>query len=144
MDSKKAIKFDLRIVSKDDTVKLDGISFSNIAYVTVFVEGVDLFTLEYFYGSFLVFKELKKSIEGSGKYLLFTSVSGIADDAGWDRVNVQHDENTIRWSIERDDSLLLYVFDKNDYLKEVSKLEEKIKNLNKGVGLEPLQVIYPE
>jgi hypothetical protein len=37
-----------------------------------------------------------------------------------------------------------YIFEKNDYLKEVLILEKKIESLNNGIQLEPLAVIYPE
>ncbi len=144
MNSKKKIKFELKEVSCNETVEIDGVSFSNMAYLLVFVDGVNLFTLDLFQESFLVFKELKNSISKSGKYLLFTGVSGIADDAGWEYVEVFHEENSVTWKVRRDDTLRSYIFDRIDYLKEISIVEKKIELLNSSMKLEPLYVVYPE
>ena len=144
MDSKQKIKFDLKKVLQNEVNEIDGIAFSNIAYVLVFVGEINLFTQHLFQDSFLVFKELKNSISKSGKYLLFTSVSGIADDAGWEYVEVLHEENSVTWNIQRDNILLSYVFDRKDYLKEILMIEKKIKNLNSNMKLEPSHVVYPE
>jgi hypothetical protein len=35
-----------------------------------------------------VFNELGKSIKEGGKYLIFTCACGIADDGGWDYIDV--------------------------------------------------------
>ncbi len=138
---KNNIKFDLKEVSEGQIMEIDGIIFSNIAYVLVFVDGVNLFTLDFFKGSFLVFKELKNSIAKSGKYLLFTSVAGIAD---MDYVEVVHKENSVTWNIQIEDTILSYIFDKSDYLTEISLITKKIEYLKSNIKLEPLYIIYLE
>lgn len=144
MRHKNKIKFSLQEVSENQTLEIDGISFSNIAYVLVFIDGVNLFTLDSYQESFLVFEELQNSILKSGKYLLFTGVSGIADDAGWEYVDVLHDEDLISWKIQRDDNILLYIFEKSHYLTAISVIEKEIQNLSRRVKLEPSYIVYPE
>lgn len=138
------MKFNLKEVLQDEVLEIDGISFSNIAFVLVFVDGINLFALDFFKESFLVFKELNKSIFKSGKYLLFTGVSGIADDAGWEYVEVLHEEKSVTWNVRRDGTLISYIFDRSDYLKDISVIEKKIESLNTSIKLEPLHVVYPE
>ncbi len=144
MDSINKINFKLKEVRENEILEIDGISFSNIAYTLVFVDEVDLFTIFYFQDSFLVFKELKKSISQSGNYLLFTGISGIADDAGWDYIEVIHDKNLITWNIQRNYTLLTFRFEKCNYIKAVFEIEKVIENLNAKLSLEPLYVIYPD
>lgn len=144
MTSKNSIKLDIGIVDKDEEVDFEGIPFSSICYVKLFVDGCDVISEDTFEGSFIYFKELKDSVEKSGKYLIFTSVSGIADDAGWDYVTVTHKEDTVEWSFERDNSSLFYLFDSSEYQNQISTLEDKIQSLQRRLILEPSHVIYPE
>lgn len=141
---KNTINFNLQIIGKEEIVEIDGISFSNIAYVLVFIDKVSLFDKEFFKESFLCFEELKKSKKESGNYLLFTSVSGIADDAGWDYIKVEHYNGCVKWNIERDDEYISYTFDQNQYIEEVLGLEVEVDKLEKSIELEPKHVIYPE
>lgn len=144
MSSVNTIKFDLREVLGNQVSDIAGIQFSNIAYVLIFVDGINLFTIDQFEDSFLVFDELKNSTMGSGDYLLFTGVSGIADEAGWDYVEVVHEETSVKWNIERDGVTLSYVFEKSSYYKEITSIENKIDDLNSGLRMEPHNVIFPE
>ena len=139
---KKELDFKLHIIDRE--LKLEGIIFSNFAYISPIIDGVDILKEPFFEGSFLVIKELQNSITESGNYLLFTSVSGIADDAGWDYIKVIHKKDSIKWDIERDDNHFSYIFDKEQYLREVLKLVTEIKNLDDNFKLEPSHVIYPE
>ena len=144
MTTRNKIEFYLREVSGNQILDKNGIIFKDIAYILVFVDGVNLFTLDFFEDSFLVFDELYKSTLKSGKYLLFTGASGIADEAGWDYIDVLHDEHLVTWNMRMDDVHLSYFFDRIAYLREFSEIAKDIANLSNSLKLEPLYVIYPE
>lgn len=144
MNNKNEIKFELKEVNENQIMEIDGISFSNIVYILIFVDEVNLFTLDFFQDSFVVFKELKNSILKSDKYLLFTGVSGIADDAGWEYVDVFHDATSVVWNIRRDNAFVNYTFDRKRYFNEISKIVKRIESINSIFILEPLHVVYPE
>ena len=144
MDFKNNLKFDLKKIFPNEVIEIDGISFSNITYILAFIDEINLFDLDFFKESFLVFKELERSTLKSGKYLLFTGISGVADDAGWEYIEVLHEKDIVSWNIQRDDNKLFYVFDKIAYLKEVFQLGKEIERLSNEMKLEPLYVIYPE
>ncbi len=138
------IEFCLKVLKEGDITELDGIEFSNIAYVVAYVDERNMYDLNAFEGSFIVANELKKSTLKSGEYLIFTSVSGIADDAGWDLICVNHDENEINWSVNRNNETLTYTFDKDSYLDSIFQLNKSIEKLDDQIALEPTHIIYPE
>jgi len=141
MNFKNTIRFKLVEVNKK---KIDGINFFNIVYILAFVDEVNLFTLDLFDSSFIYFKELKKSILKSGEYLIFTSITGVADECGWDYIKITHRKKLIHWGFEREGVKFSYFFNKKEYVKGVLELEKKIKNSKSIFKLEPLYVIYPE
>jgi len=144
MGFKKKISFELRKVSQNEYLTIESITFSNIAYIVIYIDDIELFGLEFFEGTFLVVEELRKSILNSGEFLLFTGISGIADAAGWDYVKVEHQKDMIFWEIIRDDKLLIYSFSKEEYVNQVLLLQKKINDLNGHMFLEPRCVVYPE
>ena len=144
MRFKNKLKFELMEVPTSEIVDIGGIEFSNIAYVLVYVDGINLFSLDSFQDSLLVFPELKRSVSKSGKYLLFTGATGVADEAGWEYIEVLHKDNFVFWNIERDDSLLSYVFDKEIYINGVLEIEKQIESLSSNMKLEPFYVVHPE
>lgn len=141
---KRTIRFDLNIVNQNERIEIDGIRFSGIAFIIIFIDEQNLMNENVFNESFIFFDELKKSTQKSGKYLLFTSVSGIADDAGWQKVSVLHLDDLVIWEIELDNESLIFHFDKNEYIIEIQKLNEKIDSLDINLSLEPLYVLFPE
>jgi len=144
MHSSKKIQLDLKIIPSNEETEIDGIIFSGVVYIQATVSGIVLLEQELFSGSFIFLKELGLSTMKSGEYLIFTSVSGIADDAGWDRVTVKHDGSHINWVIQRDGNILQYLFDKEEYIREVRNIEQQISEVDNNLKLEPIHVIYPE
>jgi hypothetical protein len=142
MDVNNSLKLDLNIINENEV--FEGIMFSNIAYIIVSIDNENLLKNELFEGSFVYFDELKKSANNGGNFLIFTSISGIADDAGWNFINVLHEDNSIKWVFKRDDFKFSYLFDKNDYVQEVNYLANKIASLDKYLTLEPSHIVYPE
>ena len=61
MSFRKTIKFNLREVSGEDKIEFEGILFTDIAFISVFINGIDLLNSDLFNASFLVFTELKYS-----------------------------------------------------------------------------------
>lgn len=107
-----------------DTIEHEGISFSNCTFIEIYVDGVPFEKLEEFEdGGVVYWDELKKSTEGSGKYLIFTCYCGIPDDAGWDYINVEHKESKISWRFERNIDAK-FIFSKIEYINEIKSCEE--------------------
>lgn len=136
------ISFKLRCIEGSEELKLDGISFSRCAFVHVIING-SFDSLNEFPDSLVVFSELERSLSGSGRYLIFTCACGVADDGGWDYVNVSHYDSTIGWSFSRDQDYSL-VFQKDLYRASVSNCADRIASLDAGMHLEPSHFVYPE
>lgn len=144
MDTNNSIKFDLEVIPTNQTITIDGINFSGVAYILLFIDDICMNRQQPFDEAFVIFEELHKSVSKSGKYLLFTSVSGIADDAGWNPVEVIISGEEATWMFEINDLTIKYSFDKNEYDSEIKGLEEKIMQLPLEIKLEPISIIWPE
>ena len=134
------ISFELTVIPDDQTLNLEGIVFYNIAYIQLFIDNHQID----FEGSFTLFNGLKSSLLGTGTYLLFTGVSGIADAAGWDYIEVVHKRSIIEWKFEWDGKSFQFSFEKDEYIAAIQDLEHKIEQLDDSINLEPIQVILPE
>lgn len=138
------IALSLVIVNKDENLNIDGINFSNSVFVNIEIEGLSLFKSDRLEGSLLVFEELEKSMKGSGEFLIFTSVSGIADSGGWQYIEVKHNNSSVLWNFQRDNENFIFTFDKTLYIQEISKIKMELSKLDKTITLEPSYVIFPE
>jgi hypothetical protein len=136
------ISFKLRRVERSEELKLDGISFPRCAFVHAIING-SFDSLNEFPDSLVVFSELERSLSGSGRYLIFTCACGVADDGGWDYVNVSHHGPTIGWSFSRDQDYS-FVFQKDLYRASVRHCADQIASLDAGMHLEPSSFVYPE
>ncbi|MBA3682066.1 MAG: hypothetical protein H0W73_13040 [Bacteroidetes bacterium] len=137
------IQFKLEIVA-DVPIVRDAISFSNIAFINPIVDGKSLFESEDFADSFMFYEELIKSSKDSGKYLLFTCACGVADDGGWNGVNVEKNDAGVNWEIDRNTHIIKFTFDGNQFESELKKLISEVNNLSQGFSLEPTHVNFPE
>lgn len=142
MTTMNKIKFSLNKVEAQPIVR-DGISFSNVFYIDVIVDGKSLFNLEGFKDSFIVYDELIDSLSGKEKYLLFTCACGVADDGGWNGVLITKETSTIRWIVQVNDSEIHFTFDLSEYNFELTDLKKKVESINKNL-LEPKNVEFPE
>lgn len=136
------IKFELEVVREYEILILEGIKFSNCSYIKLFIDDIDIRTFDDFDDVLIVFSELEKSTRTDGKFLVFTCACGIADDGGWNYIDVVHTSNFIVWSFSREQEYY-YKFDKQEFLGEFVNLKLKIQNL-KEYPLIPEFVVYPE
>jgi len=134
----------LKAYSGDDQIEFERIPFKNFSYINIHINGADVLKDNFLGNGFLIFEELKKSYLNKGKYLIFTSISGIADDSGWNYVNVESTENSIKWFLEREDTQYQYEFEQNKYLEEIIKIDNLLMNLDKTITIEPSLIIFPE
>lgn len=134
----------LNISSDENSTEIDGILFKKFAYVNIKLNDINVLNDDVFGNGFVVFEELKKSFLNDGKFLIFTSISGIADDGGWEYVTVENTPNLVRWYLNRDGLQYEFFFDKNKYIQEIFKIENLISKLNKNLTVEPKYIIYPE
>ncbi len=111
-----------------DYLHKDGIEFHINTFIEVMIDGELIKDTKAFEDGEIFWPELKRSIEKSGNYLIFTCICGVAEDAGWEEINVIHKDNTIIWEFERN-SDFQFRFDKEDYIKEVN-LCESLLNLS--------------
>lgn len=138
------IRFDLKITSSDEKDDFTNTKEPLLAFVLLFIDNVEINAAEYFQYDVVVFSELKMSSIKSGKYLLFTAITGIADDGGWDYVEVIHKDELIEWMFTINFERYIYIFDKKEYISQINYLEYKVDNLEKNVELQPTQIFYPE
>ena len=138
-------QFVMYVDEYSDSRKLvkDGITFSNVCIIKIMIDGYDLDEREYFRDSLVYFDELKGSYKKSGRYLIFTCGNGIADDGGWEGVDVVVTDSLVKWSIELGYSIDHFTFDKKEYEQEINSVE-KYLNRNSSLILEPSSVIFPE
>lgn len=132
----------IRLVQGGDSIELSHIPFENSAFIwpknksdlKLFVDQDGL----------LVPSELKKSINSSGNYLIFTDVSGIADGGGWDFVKVTHANNLVHWKVWFNDDLVELAFDLTTYQKELTDIMNQLERLPQNIIIQPSQIVFPE
>jgi len=132
----------IKIIQGEASIELSHISFENSA----FIWPTDKSDLNFFIdqGALLVPSELEKSIYSSGDYLIFTDVSGIADDGGWDYIKVTHKNNLAYWEVWFNNSWVELVFDLTLYQKELIEIMNQLKVLPLNIIVQPSQIIFPE
>lgn len=141
-------KFKLRLehILKEEILSIDGLDFSNTLLVRALIDDMPISKFKFLEDALVVFPELLKSLSESGLYLIFTSVSGIADDGGWEGVSVSHKNGIIYWDFEVENETYHFEFDKNQYRKIIKDMEMEIETTNSSsdLELEPTGVFFPE
>ncbi len=132
----------IEITAPDSVKVIDGVEFTGCAFVRMTVDGVDLLNEPAFDGSAMYFAELQRSLTGSGQYLIFTCACGIAEDAGWTEVEVEHCQGKVRWAFERE-FCYAFEFDSKRYAMEIEKLRKHIQLVGDEIVLEPQRVVFP-
>ena len=132
------IKVNIITLKSTDNVVIDNIKFNNCSYLQLLIDDIDIRSLDDFDNVLVVYPELYASTQNSGDYLIFTCACGIADDGGWDYVNVVHNDNTIKWSFLRGGKKYNFQFSRENYIKEIDKIEPE------NITLIPEHIIYPE
>jgi len=132
----------IKIIQAEASIEINHIAFENSA----FIWPTDKSDLKLFVdqGALLVPSELEKSIYSSGVYLIFTDVSGIADDSGWDYIKVTHKNNLAYWEVWFNNSWVELVFDLTLYQKELIEIMNQLKVLPLNIIVQPSQIIFPE
>lgn len=90
----------------------------------------------------IVIKELIKSKRGTGNYLIFTCTCGIADCGGWDRISVEHNENTINWKFNYGEIEYSFEFNKKYYFAEIDRITFELNK--RKIELGPKYLVFPE
>lgn len=137
------LKLELDILKGKDWMEYENITYSNCAFIRLVVDGDNLITKTEDRKGVIVWDEIKKTINDSGQYLILTCVCGIADDAGFDLVDVQRKVNSITWKFS-DESNWYWEFPKEEYDAEIKKIEKEITEMDINFTLEPENVIFPE
>ena len=118
------------------SMEVEGINFKDKTFIKMLIDGIPMNEMSSFEDGAIYWPELKCSAEKSGKYLLLTCFCGVAEDAGWEEIQVAHSGNNIEWVFERN-GMQKYSFDKEEYLKEILACE-KMLNLSQY----PLAIEY--
>jgi hypothetical protein len=140
-------KFELSLllVNEDNPLVIEHLDFNGQMLVDVYIDDQLIRNTEFFDTALIVLSELSKSIMVSGKYLLFTSPSGIADAGGWHGVNVEvKTDEFVTWNLYRDDDVLNYKFNYVDYKSEIQKMADLTNNMKNEYKLGPEDVFFPE
>lgn len=133
----------LQIIPAGSPYTIDSIDFESVALI-LFGPGCPLDGFLEANDAMVFGEELMNSLKGSGRYLIFVNASGLADDGGWTGVDVQYEDNTVKWSFEVDDDSYLFCFNERNYRSEVKRISEEILQLPAEIVLEPSQVMFPE
>lgn len=124
-------------------MEYENIIYSNCAFIRLVVDGVNLITKTEDRKGVIVWDEIKKTVNDSGQYLILTCVCGIADDAGFDLVDVERKEDSVLWKFN-DESNWNWKFPKDEYDAEIKRLEKQINKMDINLPLEPENVVFPE
>ena len=132
----------IKLVQGEALIELSHIPFENSA----FIWPTDKSDLKLFIdqGALIVPSELEQSIHSPGDYLIFTDVSGIADDGGWDYVKVNHANNVVHWQVWFNNDLVELVFDLATYQKELIDIMSQLNVLPQNIIIQPSQIVFPE
>ncbi len=137
------IKFELQILKDQKSVEYEGITYTNCAFIYLIVDDVNLFSDTEDRKGLIVWTELKKTRELSGNSLLLTCHCGVADDAGFELVEVKRKDNSVSWKF-KDESNWDWEFPKTEYDLEIVRLAGEINQLDINIPLEPVYVLFPE
>lgn len=132
------------IIRNGEQSIIDSIEFTNAILVKLIIDNCPIEKLKYLDVALVVFSELLRSLSGSGCYLIFTSASGIADDGGWEGVEVNFEGDRVAWNFEVEDETYHFEFDAQQYEREIRSLEKKLAALTQDFELEPTEVFFPE
>jgi hypothetical protein len=140
---RNVLELTLEVLQGARSMTLDGIVFKDTALITATIDNMSIGEFGDFGDSLVVLDELVKSCAGTGKYLIFTCACGIADDAGWELIEVVHRASEIDWIMQTDQKPVIFSFSKKEYVSEVERvvkiIEEEIIQ-----EVEPTQVFLPE
>ncbi|CAM4085032.1 hypothetical protein COSO111634_32865 [Corallococcus soli] len=131
----------LERVTGAQTLWREGIPFTECAFVRIAVDGEPLHDRPRFRDALVVFEELEKSAEASGRYLIFTCSCGIAEDGGWEGVEVEVSTSTITWRLEAEGESFHFVFERDLYVSEIEALRKCLAQ--EALPLQPLAVTFP-
>ncbi len=132
-------------IEKMDSGKIDGVQFVDAILLRVFIDDKSIHEDKHLDVALVVFDELRRSLSGKdGLYLIFTSASGIADDGGWEGVQIKSGENVISWDFLVENKKFHYEFNRSQYFKEIKRICSELENIDKDLELEPTELFYPE
>jgi hypothetical protein len=123
------IKLSLYVMEQSEQLNIDGIDFESAAFVKVDFQSTANEAESDLISSLIVFSELLKSADGDGKYLIFTSASGVADDGGWSGVNVRHQGASIAWEFWAQENKYRLEFNTDSYLNQIKEMNLSISLL---------------
>jgi hypothetical protein len=126
-----------------DMLIMHEITFHDVNVIRLLIDGEDISSRDpLFEGSLVVFDELEKSRRASGCYLIFTCACGIAEDGGWEGVEVNVSDEFIYWDLAVGNKRMKYVFDRSEYDSEIEAA--KLYLSNSPYPIAPTDVIFPE
>jgi len=134
-------------ICENDKLFIDGINFSCSLFIKPIINGEDVIKEKFGEDALMVLSEWKRCAETPGRYLLFTSLIGIADEGGWELCGVNHDAGQVYVKIPYNDKIIEYSFDKAKFCDSIKLLTNKISLLlieKPHLYLAPRNVNFPE
>ncbi|MCW7494829.1 hypothetical protein ND861_19365 [Leptospira sp. 2 VSF19] len=123
------LRLELLVIKENEIYELDGLKFSNSIFLRPIIDEQDILNYEEFLGSVIVLNQLVQSTNNSGKYLIFTCACGIADDSGWELVNVTKTEDSLFWKFTRNNRQYSYKFELSEYIDQIKLIQKKNRKL---------------
>jgi len=132
---------------ENDQLVIDGIDFSRSLFIKPIINGEDVITEKFDQDALAVLSEWEKCAKAPGKYLLFTSLIGIADEGGWELCGVKHHAGLVSVKIPYNDKMIEYSFDEAAFFDSIKLLTNKVSLFfveKPYMHLEPKNVVFPE
>jgi hypothetical protein len=126
---------------------ISNVNLSKSLIIKPIINNIDLIEKCFDNDALFILDEWRRSSIQTGKYLLFTSLIGIADDGGWEMVRVNHVDDYIQFSIIFNDTKYDFNFNKIEYQLKINELVNDVSILLRNHGdyrLQPINYDYPE
>ena len=108
----------------------------------LFIDGTEFRRIILDNSNAAVFYNLADSLQGTGAYLIFTCVCGVADCGGWDKVHVVHNDNNVTWTFSFNGKQHVFRFFIDNYKDEIFKMQQRLDS--EKIILQPQFATDPE
>ncbi len=135
------IYFDIKVTEDEEILGDEGEALRGTLAIELWIDGQHFRKIFQHTDAVVIFDELVKSTQKSGKYLIFGCSCGIPECGAWNFVNVEKTEQTIRWQFERGEQYY-FIFEKGNYVRAINDLKWKIAGY-KNYYLLPDLYFYP-
>lgn len=131
---------DFKIIKIDEAI-VDGIPLKDCLLVELLLDSKESSKIDFFEDSYLIVEQLFLTGAKSGDFFLFSGISGILEEEGWEfPTQVLHKDSLMHWRVRRGGQVMSLAFDKENYEERIERLRKQIANLN--LRIEPTKIFF--